>query len=420
MPAPEPSDKYSKANAERKKHVDGILGSTSPNKVVVAGPGTGKTYLFKEILKGKTNTLTLTFVRALVEDLSLELYDLSDVRTLHSFATNLLTRLWKPKKVNVFSDLSDLIKEDAKLLMEIEVDFKEIFHTRDDGNKNIEFYKARKKYYDDSYGYSDIIYAAVKYLEAEPDKIPTYEQIVVDEFQDFNLLEVSLVELLAKTSPVLLAGDDDQALYDFKHASPEHIRHKHCNKSPDYEAFNLPFCSRCPRVIVEATNDIVDNAKRNGYLENRIEKPYIYFEDKQKDLISGNNPKIIYSQKFAAQIPWFIEQKIKEIAAAVRTKFSILIISPTKLQSRTITTSLKSKGFENIDAAEKYNLPPLIGGLKILAENDKSNLGWRIVAGILMPREDLKKLLKQTEGEKEKALHELIDSSYIIKTKEMM
>ena len=65
-------DKYTKAIIERQKYIDAILSSPSRNKIVVAGPGTGKTYLFKEVVKGKTNTLTLTFVNALVEDLSLE------------------------------------------------------------------------------------------------------------------------------------------------------------------------------------------------------------------------------------------------------------------------------------------------------------------------------------------------------------
>lgn len=39
------------------------------NKIVLAGPGTGKTTLFRTVLAGKANTLTLTFVNALVEDL---------------------------------------------------------------------------------------------------------------------------------------------------------------------------------------------------------------------------------------------------------------------------------------------------------------------------------------------------------------
>ncbi len=266
-------DKYGAAQAERKKYVDKILGSPASKKVVVAGPGTGKTYLFKQILKGKSNTLTLTFVNALVDDLSLELCGLSEVRTAPTHSRILLMQLWKKDGINIFPRLSEIIRDDANILVGQNVDFDKIFHSRDDNNPNIEFYRSRKRYYDESYGYSDIIFAAVKYLEKYRDKIPAYDQVVVDEFQDFNPLEVSLIELLAEKSPILLVGDDDQALYDFKNASPEHIRRKHSNASPNYEAFNLPFCSRCPRVIVDAANDIVASAKLNGFLKQRIEKP---------------------------------------------------------------------------------------------------------------------------------------------------
>ena len=56
---------------ERNRYVNNILNTTSNKKVVVAGPGTGKTYLFKRILKGKKKALTLTFINSLIEDLSL-------------------------------------------------------------------------------------------------------------------------------------------------------------------------------------------------------------------------------------------------------------------------------------------------------------------------------------------------------------
>jgi hypothetical protein len=67
-------ERYEIASFERQRHVDTILSSRAYKKLVVAGPGTGKTNLFKTILNGKNNTLTLTFVNALVADLSLELY----------------------------------------------------------------------------------------------------------------------------------------------------------------------------------------------------------------------------------------------------------------------------------------------------------------------------------------------------------
>ena len=44
------NEKYDKAKEERKKHVDAVLKSQSKKKIVVAGPGTGKTHLFKEVL----------------------------------------------------------------------------------------------------------------------------------------------------------------------------------------------------------------------------------------------------------------------------------------------------------------------------------------------------------------------------------
>jgi len=73
-------ERYAKARADRRAKVDAVLQSKSQKKIVVAGPGTGKTFLFKEILKDKKNSLALSFVNSLVEDLSLELCGLSEVK----------------------------------------------------------------------------------------------------------------------------------------------------------------------------------------------------------------------------------------------------------------------------------------------------------------------------------------------------
>ncbi len=243
---------------------------------MVAGPGTGKTFLFRGMLEGKKNTLTLTFVNALVDDLSLELCGLSEVRTLHSYARSALSKAAQIE-ANIFPKLSNVVREDARMLLNADVDFDHIFHNREDGNEHIGFYRNRKRYYG-YYGFSDIVFALVKYWEKRRDKIPAYGQVVVDEFQDFNKLEVSLIDLLAERSPVLLVGDDDQALYgDLKGASPDFIRGRYAHN--DYAAFTLPYCSRCTRVIVEAANDIIKSATQSGFLKGRITKPYRYFED---------------------------------------------------------------------------------------------------------------------------------------------
>lgn len=224
------------------------------------------------------------------------------------------------------------------------------------------------------------------------------------------LYQVILRLVLAKKSSVLLAGDDDQALYAFKSASPDHIRQKHGNACPEYAPFNLPFCSRCTRVIVDSTNDLIAAAKRNGRLGNRIDKPYNYFEDEKKDKESDQNPRLVYAQTFATQIPWFIQQRIGEIAKEIRGNFSVLIISPTKKQSRAVVEALRGKGFGNIEFAEKNDgdEPSLIDGLKLLLEDGKSNLGWRIVAKFFLKKADFENLVKESGTDGAKSLCEVV------------
>jgi superfamily I DNA/RNA helicase len=400
-------NKYDKALHEREVCIATIISSRSEKKVVVAGPGTGKTFLFKKILLGKKNTLTLTFVNSLVQDLSLELYGLSDVKTLHGFARGILSSLTQ-KDIKIHPKLSEVIKDDARILLKEEIDFDTIFHNMAPEEEKMNFYRNKKNYYN-YYGYSDIIYAAVKYFEQYRERIPAYDQILVDEFQDFNLLEVTLIDLLSEKSPVLLAGDDDQALYDFKSASASHIRERH-NKGKGYESFNLPFCARCTRVVVEAANDIINTARKFGYLSKRIDKPYLYFDHEGKDLESDKYSQIGYVQLYGAQIPWFIEKKISEMAEDLKKEFSVLIISPYRKQSHLIAKVLKEKGFKNLEYADKTKEPRLVllDGLKLLMEDRKCNLGWRIIANSFINDDELTSILNEIDKNHSKKFFDFI------------
>jgi superfamily I DNA/RNA helicase len=390
-------DTHEAARRRRQEHVDAVLASDARKKIVVGGPGTGKTFLFRNVLDGKSNTLTLTFVNALVEELSLDLFGLSKVRTLHAFARQEFERV-TGRNVRVFPKLSALIRQDSLALRGTDVDFDALFHKNAAHDDNIEFYKRRRVYYG-YYGFSDMIYGAVRFFEEHRSKIPQYTQVVVDEFQDFNAQEVALIELLASKSPVLLAGDDDQALYEtLKCASPDHIRQRRADAASGYQTFSLPYCSRSTRVIVEAANDIIRRAKKRGCLKGRIEKPFRYFDDQEKDRESERYPSLIYGQVYPAQIPWFIQQHIQEIAKEVRRQFSVLVISPTKSQCKRIAEALRQKGFENVHYAEKEESrePTLLEGLDLLLQDGDSNLGWRVTARALLPGKEFEGLLKQT------------------------
>ncbi len=97
-----------------------------------------------------------------------------------------------------------------------EVGFDGLFDDRDDDNPEVKFYSARRKFYDNHYGHSDVLFAAVEYLDKQLDKVPIFDRARVNEFQDFSKLEVSLHRPPGVEKSDLLAGDDDQALYDLK------------------------------------------------------------------------------------------------------------------------------------------------------------------------------------------------------------
>ena len=393
-------DKYAFARQDRQDYVDAIVHSRAGKKVVVAGPGTGKTFLFKRVVQGSGRTLTLTFVNSLVEDLSLELSGLSDVKTLHGFARSELQKATQ-RKVPIFPKLSEVVKLDCIILLGDSIDFDHLFHNRNDDDGLLEFYKTRRRYYD-HYGFSDVVYDTVLYFEQHQEKIPSYAQVVVDEFQDFNTLEVSLIDLLATKSPILLAGDDDQALYgSLRSASPAHIRQRHAGEVGDYVPFALPYCSRSARVIIDGANDIIKKAKGNGFLSGRIEKPFRYFPCPEKDSVSDANPQIVYSNVFATQIPWFIAKQVADITRELRERYKILILSPTRKQCQGIYDALQSKGFQNLHLTGKTGAvePGLLDGLKLLLLDRGCNLGWRLSARALMDTPEFEGLLRQTDGQ---------------------
>ena len=166
----------------------------------------------------------------------------------------------------------------------------------------------------------------------------------------------------------------------------------------------------CTNVIVNATNDFIKSAINSGYLKERIDKPYTYFDDVEKDKVSAMYPKIGYIQLFNTQIAWFIEQKIEAFANDLKSSFSVLVISPYKIQSTKIAESLKAKGFKNVEYfdGEKSDIS-LLDGLKLLLEDKKCNLGWRIVSKFILSDDDFESLVKETDKDRTKNIYDLIN-----------
>lgn len=375
-----------KHSEEREKHNQLILSSGASKRIVAAGPGTGKTHLFNKICElTEGEVLILTFINELVTDLRGDLGDVADVRTLHSFA-----RLYL--KAPFFMPLTDLISEDYSLISGVDIDFKEIFSTLSKKHDDeLDFYSHRRQYYS-YFGPYCSVYTLIKIFEQTPERIPLYKHILVDEYQDFNNLETMLLDLLAKKSPILLAGDDDQSLYSFKYADPNEIRSRFNDKI--HASFTLPYCSRCPEVLVTALNEVVAKAQEKGFLGDRISKDYKYFSSEEKDRISDEYSKIhVYLNVFETMQAYKIDQYIRSIPQKNK---SILIICPLKKQIPRLAEALSKKGYSNIVTP---NITPGLrkeDGYKLLLSDEISNLGWRILAGLELDENSLRDVLINT------------------------
>lgn len=372
---------------------DRIVASGARRKLIVAGPGTGKTYTFKRALEAVGGGgLALTFIRNLVRDLEAELSELAEVFTFHGFCKHLLHKIGVEgisPGFDFYPPLLSLLAADLQLRGRAAASREAIEERLQDLNpaegavdEAIEI----GNYYDAA-SFTDVVYRVLRHLESNPEDIPVYPLVVVDEYQDFSRLETSFIVQLATRSPVLIAGDDDQALYTFKHASAIYIRELAAD--PSFERFELPFCSRCPEVIVEGVQRVIARARKQGNLVGRLERNYVCFlPEKKAD--SERHPKIIdaHCSVENAKAPYvcrYVADQISQIPPEdIRESHekkcpTVLVIGPGQFVRR-VHTFLKDGAYPNAQLRESSEIPiDLVDGYRRIARDQKSRLGWRIL-----------------------------------------
>ena len=86
-----------------------------------------------------------------------------------------------------------------------------------------------------------------------------YDHIMVDEFQDINPLDMQLVRVLAERNQASLTivGDDDQAIFEWRGASPAYILHPEEYLGRRFTDYLLSINYRSPRNIVELSQKLI-------------------------------------------------------------------------------------------------------------------------------------------------------------------
>jgi DNA helicase-2/ATP-dependent DNA helicase PcrA len=292
-------------------------------KILLAGPGTGKTTKIKEIInrdfKDKT-VQVISFTNATIDDLtaSFKSFKNVDCSTLHSYALR----------------LNHLDK--AQILHEEEIEILENLSKK----TNVKFDTLCRLF--DCITFDNMIKSCNDFISNNPvyaeEKIGKLDLLIVDEFQDFNPDEQKLIQIISKYSvETYILGDDDQSIYSFKDADPEGIISLYNNN----EIEKIPHenkCYRCPDVVVDACVKLIsNNLKRISKVwkkSNRAGKLEIIQTKNQQE----TNDKVL---------------KIIQDVRKIDIDGSILILSPVGFAAKPLVPMLIENGFEPNDCWNK-------------------------------------------------------------------
>jgi superfamily I DNA/RNA helicase len=296
-----------------------------------------------------------SFVRKLIVDLQNDVARLSDeererveVSTLHTLARSIVERnhgtqdvpfgphismISQEWKAVVWGDTLALAdKEDVGLPLR---EFEHQFHDNElldesPWDEVREAYFRLCRFYN-AIGFADSILHAAQALSENPELV-SRDLWIFDEFQDFNRLEEAFIHACTgTTTAILLAGDDDQALYQqLKSSHPEIIRGyyedpAHCNAM-------LPYCSRCNFHITKAASSFLAERQEPGSIRKIFLPLEVDEEHKRVQVVACAHPSSVatYIEQFVEDRREAIEARRDAIAAGDAKDPYLLILSFAK------------------------------------------------------------------------------------------
>ncbi len=354
------------ANGDRTAYRDSnaaaVAADTSSRTLVVAGPGAGKSYLFiariKEWLSRHADgrVYVATFVRKLIRDLEgdvaakLEPADAGRVETstLHDHARSLLGRSRGTSDVSlgqyvriadgawatvVWADalaFAPDLEPTAYSFRQLEGQLhSEAFDESAEWRQLREIHAKLTSFYG-AVGFAQSIVLARQAVEEAPTLVD-HDLWIIDEYQDFNAAEDHLVRLLIEEAAgVLIAGDDEQALYQTLKGSTPEIIVGYYNDAAWGKAM-LPFCSRCGYFICTAASDFMALHRD----ENAIDKIYLPLvvdeEAPRVQIVAATTPSaaVAYVAKFMEEHTEAFDEYLKDREAGRDTDPFLLILSPS-------------------------------------------------------------------------------------------
>ena len=106
--------------------------------------------------------------------------------------------------------------------------------------------------------YDDLLLRCVDLLKAHPSCVSNIEALLIDEFQDTNIVQFELMKLLAvKQRRITIVGDPDQSIYGFRSAEIENLRRMQ-TFYPETVVINLEENYRSCSSILNVAQDVIE------------------------------------------------------------------------------------------------------------------------------------------------------------------
>ena len=199
-----------------------------------------------------------------------------------------------------------------------------------------------------------------------------FDYILVDEYQDTNHVQMSIVMQLCKEKlRVCAVGDDSQSIYSFRGANIDNILN-YQKQLPGTQLFKLEQNYRSTQTIVEAANSLIRHNR------NQIQKEVFSKNDKGEKI----QYKPAYSDKEEALIVAKNIQRIKRQDDCGYDHFAILY--RTNAQSRSFEEEFRKQGipyriYGGLSFYQRKEIKDIIAYFRLVANPDDEEAFKRII-----------------------------------------
>lgn len=315
-------------------------------KMLLAGPGTGKTSWIKDIVRtnAEREFLVLSFTNAtisgLLDDFAADKAHINkgNCMTLHAYALRVVGHSTEC----ILNETDEAIAKKCAKKYEMTLeDFCRVFEciTFD---QMVE--KATAFFRDNEVAAGGLINQNVI--------------LVVDEFQDFNRSERALIgQVAAHASETYILGDDDQCIYEFKNAGIEGIQSLYNDGTVEKIRHNN-VCYRCPNEVVAAMDNLIRHNQRRVPKELKASGKSGYMRIRQFDTQAETGSAIL--------------TEIQRIRGANQDA-SIMVLSSNKFALRPVIEAFERTGLQYVSLLKQevdQDLACLIWEVKCLLSSD--------------------------------------------------